>query len=147
MQKSSVTHVKTDTNLFIDIRLYSDTSIILFYLFLFGSDSLALCQSSVRYWYFWNKLSFWWSVPPFLKLFDSWYSAPSFSRILSQHLCWPWNNILLLTARVCLVIRFCYLLNIRYHTYPHLSTCILNFYPFFSLYLFIVYFVCYFQKI
>lgn len=145
--KAFTHNVKTDTNLFIDIRLYSDTSIILFYLFLFGSDSRCSTNSLPDSGIFETSLSFWWSVPPFHKLSDSWYLAPSFSRTVFQHLCWSWNNILLLTARVCLVIRLCYLLNIRYHTYLYLSTCFFNFYSHFFIYLYALYFFIFHQTI
>ena len=115
-------HVKTDTNLFIDIRLYSDPSIILF-LPLSSSVPVPWCSTNSPTdsdILFWKSLSSWWSVPPFHKLFDSWYSAPSLRNLLST-LVLIVNNNSLLTARVCLVMRFCYLLNIKYHTYLYLS--------------------------
>ena len=107
-------HVKTDTNLFIDIRLYSDPSIILF-LPLSSSVPVPWCSTNSLpdTGILWKSLSSWRSVPPFHKLFDSWYSAPSLRNLLST-LVLMVNNNSLLTARVCLVMRFCYLLNIKY---------------------------------
>ena len=64
--------------------------------------------------------NFWWSVPAFHKFFWFLILCALFQESL-LNTCADWNNIFLLTARVCLVSRSCYLLNIDYHIAPVLS--------------------------